>query len=205
MTNWTDERAALAKKRWIEGRSASEIARELGGGFSRNAVIGKIHRLGLSGREQAAKPPTVRTVRPPRPVRAPKPPKPTPPENFVPTVTPAEAEARRKVAAAEGQKRVDAFAEAANDTAIPLIERGRFQCSWPVGEPERPARQMCCGAPVIEGANKAVETYCTRHAKLATTGRPLAVIKEASDRRRPGRVPPGPVSLRILAVEDLAA
>lgn len=202
---WTEDRIAKTRKLWIEGKSATEIADILGGGLSRSAVIGKVHRLGLS-RDSRTNPPAARVTvaRPPRPVRAPKPPKPTPPENFVPTVTHAEAEARRKVAAVEGQKRVDAFAEAANDTAIPLIERGRFQCSWPVGEPERPAQQMCCGAPVIEGANKAVETYCTRHAKLATTGRPIRQMSEDIGRRRRG-VPPGPISLRILAVEDMAA
>lgn len=205
MEGWTDERVATAKTRWIEGRSATEIAKEIGGGLSRNAVIGKLHRLGLTGRHQAAKPTVVRAVRPPRPARAPKPPKAAPPENFVPTVTHAEAEARRKIAAAEGQKRVDAFAEAANDTAILLTERGRFQCSWPVGEPDRPANQMCCGAPVDhQGANKAVETYCTRHAKLATTGRALKNIAAETPARRRG-TPPGPISLRILAVEDLAA
>ena len=47
--SWTDERVALLKKMWIEGQSASQIAKELGG-VTRNAVIGKVHRLGLSNR-----------------------------------------------------------------------------------------------------------------------------------------------------------
>ncbi|MFL1874217.1 GcrA family cell cycle regulator, partial [Hansschlegelia beijingensis] len=50
---WTDERVELLKKRWAEGLSASQIAAELGG-VTRNAVIGKVHRLGLSGRAKAA-------------------------------------------------------------------------------------------------------------------------------------------------------
>ena len=46
---WTDERVGTLKKLWLEGLSASQIAKQLGG-VTRNAVIGKVHRLGLSGR-----------------------------------------------------------------------------------------------------------------------------------------------------------
>jgi GcrA cell cycle regulator len=46
---WNDERVDLLKKMWGEGQSASQIAKELGG-VTRNAVIGKVHRLGLSNR-----------------------------------------------------------------------------------------------------------------------------------------------------------
>ena len=51
--SWTDERVELLKKLWSDGLSASQIAAELGG-ITRNAVIGKVHRLGLSGRAKAA-------------------------------------------------------------------------------------------------------------------------------------------------------
>ncbi len=47
--SWTDERVEQLKKMWGEGQSASQIAKELGG-VTRNAVIGKVHRLGLSNR-----------------------------------------------------------------------------------------------------------------------------------------------------------
>jgi GcrA cell cycle regulator len=47
--SWTDERVDLLKKMWTEGKSASQIAKELGS-VTRNAVIGKVHRLGLSSR-----------------------------------------------------------------------------------------------------------------------------------------------------------
>src|SRR5271163_189124 len=50
---WTDERVELLKKLWADGLSASRIAAELGG-VSRNSVIGKVHRLGLSGRAKSA-------------------------------------------------------------------------------------------------------------------------------------------------------
>lgn len=47
---WTEERVELLKKLWLEGLSASQIAGVLGEGVTRNAVIGKVHRLKLSGR-----------------------------------------------------------------------------------------------------------------------------------------------------------
>ncbi|MDF1710209.1 MAG: GcrA family cell cycle regulator [Paracoccaceae bacterium] len=81
--SWTDERVELLKKMWGEGQSASQIAKELGG-VTRNAVIGKVHRLGLSNRAGAAPAPAAAA-----PAAAPKPeakPKPAP--------KPVEAKAR---------------------------------------------------------------------------------------------------------------
>src|SRR5580704_12581112 len=65
---WTEERVELLKKLWLEGLSASQIAKQLGG-VTRNAVIGKVHRLGLSGRATPSQPsrPTFKAPRPPRP------------------------------------------------------------------------------------------------------------------------------------------
>ncbi|HUG60928.1 MAG TPA: GcrA family cell cycle regulator, partial [Methylomirabilota bacterium] len=57
--SWTDERVERLKSLWLEGLSASQIAAELGG-VTRNAVIGKVHRLGLSGRTR----PQVQSSRP---------------------------------------------------------------------------------------------------------------------------------------------
>ena len=48
--SWTDEIIEQLKQHWSEGKSASQIASLLGNGLTRNAVIGKVHRLGLSGR-----------------------------------------------------------------------------------------------------------------------------------------------------------
>src|ERR1700754_832801 len=58
---WTEERVAELKKLWAEGHSASQIAKRLGS-VTRNAVIGKVHRLGLSGRATPSRP----VKRPPR-------------------------------------------------------------------------------------------------------------------------------------------
>src|SRR5437763_16438802 len=61
--SWTDERVELLKKLWADGLSASQIAGELGG-VTRNAVIGKVHRLNLSGRAKPAGGGVPRTHRP---------------------------------------------------------------------------------------------------------------------------------------------
>ena len=58
--SWTDERVDLLRKMWGEGQSASQIAKELGG-VTRNAVIGKVHRLGLSNRAATPAPAAAKT------------------------------------------------------------------------------------------------------------------------------------------------
>ena len=105
--SWTDERVETLKKMWAEGQSASQIAKELGG-VTRNAVIGKVHRLGLSNRvgpsggkedeDEVEVPVAPAAVVPPvraaEPLRAPEPAAPRPPVDrpvppaFGATVTP---------------------------------------------------------------------------------------------------------------------
>jgi len=78
--SWTDERIERLKAMWNEGKTASMIAEELGG-VSRNAVIGKAHRLGLDsrpspvkpGEERAADPAPAAAAPPPEPVQTAKP------------------------------------------------------------------------------------------------------------------------------------
>src|SRR5271157_3388560 len=76
--SWTDERVELLRQHWLEGKSASQIASLLGHGLSRNAIIGKVHRLGLAGRakssnqggshpRQSAGQHAARRIAPPRP------------------------------------------------------------------------------------------------------------------------------------------
>ncbi len=60
--SWTNERVALLKKLWGEGKTAAEIAKELGG-VTRNAVIGKAHRLKLSNRVSPIQQNTKKMVR----------------------------------------------------------------------------------------------------------------------------------------------
>ena len=71
--SWTEERIERLKKMWHDGATASQIADELGG-VSRNAVIGKAHRLGLEQRPSPVKPGDEKDVKKPAPVAAaPKP------------------------------------------------------------------------------------------------------------------------------------
>ena len=83
--SWTEERIERLKKMWQDGSTASQIADELGG-VSRNAVIGKAHRLGLEARPSPVKPGEEKEHRAPAAAPAPKPApadraaaKPTPP------------------------------------------------------------------------------------------------------------------------------
>jgi GcrA cell cycle regulator len=71
---WTEERVNTLRKMWAEGYSASQIAKELGG-VTRNAVIGKAHRLGLNKgvTRRAPNPNAVRTARIVRDKPIPKP------------------------------------------------------------------------------------------------------------------------------------
>src|SRR3954447_16152226 len=73
--SWTDERIDRLKELWSQGITASQIADELGG-VSRNAVIGKAHRLGLQSRPSPVKPNEENED--PRPPPAPDPPRPPP-------------------------------------------------------------------------------------------------------------------------------
>ncbi|MNR33603.1 GcrA cell cycle regulator [compost metagenome] len=109
----------------------------------------------------------------------------------VEVVSAAETEKRRAAQQAQGAKIVQQFAAPANDTAILLMERRRFQCAWPVGEPERPAQQMCCGLPVQEGVGTALESYCGAHQQRAASAyQPMRrEIKAPAEYRRPVRQP----------------
>ena len=93
--SWTDERVETLKKMWAEGQSASQIAKELGG-VTRNAVIGKVHRLGLSNRvgpggvvEDEIEEVLVAPVARPEPIAA-RPVAPEPPRPADPVPRPAE-------------------------------------------------------------------------------------------------------------------
>jgi GcrA cell cycle regulator len=71
--SWTEERIDRLKKMWHDGATASQIADELGG-VSRNAVIGKAHRLGLEQRPSPVKPGEEKDAKKPAPAAAaPKP------------------------------------------------------------------------------------------------------------------------------------
>ena len=99
--SWTDERVETLKKMWAEGQSASQIAKELGG-VTRNAVIGKVHRLGLSNRvgPGGAEPEEEEVVAPVVAAPPPEPPRPAPVVEEPPVVPVAPVVAERPSAAA---------------------------------------------------------------------------------------------------------
>ncbi|WP_343520421.1 GcrA family cell cycle regulator [Sphingomonas sp.] len=101
--SWTDERIETLRKMWDSGMTATQIAEELGG-VSRNAVIGKAHRLGLASRPSPVKPnapeakaaaPAAEAAPAPRPAPAPKPAPasaaPAEPREAAPAAAPAQA------------------------------------------------------------------------------------------------------------------
>ena len=157
MTTWTEDRIATLKRLWNEGQSASVVARELGG-VTRNAVIGKVHRLGLSGRVAPAAPGAGR--------RASKPSLTTP--------------VRRKPRLAGVVGRV-IVAEAMGDEdreRTPLLRLRRAGCRWVFGDPKAEAFGFCTAA-ATRGS------YCAEHAALAY--RPRSPVERLEDARPPAR------------------
>jgi len=157
-TGWTDERVAELTKLWKRGLSATQIADRLGGNLTRNAVIGKVHRLGLAARRMPASPPA-RLTKAPKVARSHVcPPKPGS-QNKPALVWGANEKARPK-APTQAERR-EAFATIP-PTAAPLIGRPFGACAWPVGTPDTPANQLACCAPKAEGW-----PYCEAHARIA--------------------------------------
>lgn len=147
---WTDERVELLKKLWGEGLSASQIAGRLGN-VTRNAVIGKVHRLGLSGRATTSRMKSHR----PRPRMAAKR---TAKTRFSPLGNPA---FRALYAEAE------IYQAPVEELVIPPNERKYIQtltecsCRWPIGDPQTPEFHFC-------GKNKVPGLpYCEFHARRA--------------------------------------
>ena len=133
---WTDERVELLKKLWAEGLSASQIAAEIGN-VTRNAVIGKVHRLGLSGR--AKTPPKANAVSPAPDDRASRRRTPSAPASIVPGDSDQRRGGADRAEATNDRGRADPTAH--DDLAIPMSERVTIMdlresmCRWPMGDP----------------------------------------------------------------------
>jgi len=141
---WTDERVETLKKLWLDGLSASQIAKQLGG-VTRNAVIGKVHRLGLSGRAAPSHPsrPAFKAPRAPRPVThaAPRPRAMEPRLHHAPAPKPAP------------------FVELPGTATV--LTLGRHMCKWPTGDPSSDDFTFCGRRAVDE------QPYCADHARVA--------------------------------------
>jgi GcrA cell cycle regulator len=157
---WSDDRVEQLKKLWEAGLSASQIAAELGN-VTRNAVIGKVHRLGLSGR---AKSPTTSV---PRPRKA------RPAQHIIRITRPV---ARGNTALAQAFEVEYEADPIAFDNVVPmsqrktLLELNEDTCHWPVGDPGSPDFFFCGGKSL---ANL---PYCAHHSRIA--------YQPAAERRR---------------------
>lgn len=172
--SWTDERVDLLKKMWTDGKSASQIAKELGG-VTRNAVIGKVHRLGLSNRAAApAKSDGDKAAEKPAPkARAKKPAKPA--AKPAADAKPAAVPATRKTIVPAGQplppqpSQSEISAEALANLAeiekksnrLHLMDLTERTCKWPIGDPAT-EEFWFCGLSVQTG-----KPYCEAHVAVA--------------------------------------
>jgi GcrA cell cycle regulator len=177
--SWNDERVALLKKLWLDGHSASQIAAELANGITRNAVIGKVHRLGLAGHERSTPPGGQAHTR----SRA---------RSSAGGTRPQPSKARtgtstRGAAALAADNVLVPFADPrlVEDVIIPVCERVTIMelkesmCRWPLGDPTTPEFRFC-GSRTETGAS-----YCTGHARLAYQP---AHDRRSKDRRAAFRV-----------------
>jgi len=137
--SWTPERISDLEKLWAEGHSTAEIGRRMG--VSKNAVVGKAHRLGLPSRQSP-----IDAKR-----RAPRKP-----------ATRAKPAARRVAAPAEPKAPAPAAAApAAPPRKKPVRKHSGPSCQWPFGDPRLPGFHFC-GAPAEPG-----KPYCDEHCAMA--------------------------------------
>lgn len=164
--SWTDDRVTLLRRLWEDGQSASKIAAQLGG-VTRNAVIGKVHRLGLGGR-----------VKPGEDAQAASPKA----AEIEAAIAVVETEAPEPVAIVTHRPAPDfpPPAHAAEPVALAVSHRVTIMdlresmCRWPIGDPTTPEFRFC-GGRSITGL-----PYCTHHAEIA--------YQPAAERKRDRRV-----------------
>jgi GcrA cell cycle regulator len=137
--HWSDDRVTTLKSLWLGGLSASKIAKQLGG-VTRNAVIGKVHRLGLGGRAKPSAPPQLKRMAC-LPVRVRAAPPSAPKARSEPLPYPV-------VSAPKGPGLVTS-----------VVDLGAHLCKWPLGDPKTDSFSFC-GRP-------ASGPYCGGHAAVA--------------------------------------
>ena len=158
---WSDDRVEQLKKLWESGLSASQIAAELGN-VTRNAVIGKVHRLGLSGRAKAPS------------TAAPRQRKARLAQHMMRVARPVARGNTALAHAFEVEMEPDPISY---DNVVPmsqrlsLLELNEATCHWPVGDPSSP-EFFFCGGKALPGL-----PYCAHHSRIA--------YQPAADRRRP--------------------
>jgi GcrA cell cycle regulator len=195
--SWTDERVETLKRMWGEGQSASQIAKELGG-VTRNAVIGKVHRLGLSNRvggkdDEDEAPAAAPAATRPEPAPRPEPPTPraeaprpaaaaaaapvsnvTPlpvRKSIIPAGQPLPPQPSQNEISPEALASVREVEKRARK--LSLMELTERTCKWPIGDPATDDFWFC-GLPSLPG-----KPYCEAHVGVAF--QPMSARR---DRRR---------------------
>lgn len=148
--SWNDERVELLRKLWNDGLSASQIAAELGG-ITRNAVIGKVHRLGLSGRAKSPSS-SVPRIRKPRASTG--------------TIRPRMRYAGNTALAPDYAREADIDLDPLANVVpigprVSITELNESTCRWPVGDPGAEDFGYCGAKP------KTGVVYCPYHARIA--------------------------------------
>ncbi|MGC6512634.1 MAG: GcrA family cell cycle regulator [Parvibaculales bacterium] len=146
---WTEDRVEMLKKLWTEGLSASQIARQMGG-VTRNAVIGKVHRLGLSGR---ATPARVTTAKINSAATAGQP---SQPSIAATNLSYKEDDTLQNIETPAEPEPILSKEERAS-----VLNLTEHTCKWPVGDPGTKNFHFC-GA-----RSKANNPYCETHAAQA--------------------------------------
>jgi GcrA cell cycle regulator len=162
---WPPERVELLKKLWAEGLTASQVAARLGDGISRNAVIGKVHRLGLSGRQSVQRSSAPRPRRPRQPSH---PGRPTSGQAAVAVKPQARPQPRP-----EPEPQPIRLVEIPKSERVSILMLSDKTCRWPLGDPGSEDFCFCGHTP------KAGLPYCEYHASLA--------YQPLHDRRRVSR------------------
>jgi len=158
LMSWTDDRVEMLKKLWADGLSASQIAAELGG-ITRNAVIGKVHRLGLSGR---AKSPSSGVPR----VRKPR-------SSGMMRVSRPSMRGNTALAYEYDLEPEPELIEIPVEQRKTLLQLTDKTCRWPVGDPGSSDFYFCGGETAGD------LPYCVHHSRVA--------YQPAGERRRDRR------------------
>jgi GcrA cell cycle regulator len=170
--SWTDERVELLRQLWLDGKSASQISSQLGLGVTRNAVIGKVHRLGLSGRTKTSAPAAPRIRQRTAPIHRPS----VPNRSGAASHGGGHAVRGNTALAFSAEPMLEMQPVVYDDVVVPIslrvtiVELKESMCRWPLGDPTSQEFRYCGSQSLGAGP------YCSHHGKMA--------YQPAQDRRR---------------------
>jgi GcrA cell cycle regulator len=159
--NWTDERVEMLRKLWSEGLSASQIAAQLGN-VTRNAVIGKVHRLKLSGRGKTTS--SAPRVKKATTASAPRSSAPRSSSRISHGHTVGNAALKMdyvSVVRSQPMAEVMPLLVVPVSRELKLVQLTETTCKWPNGDPMQDDFSFC-GSEAPDAS-----PYCTYHSRLA--------------------------------------